>query len=220
MPIPTKAPLMKTNAKELVYDQIREWIIDGTLEPNEWITEAELSSAIDTSRTPVREAMQRLSNDGLVVMQNGLTTRVAPLETQDVAAIYYPLASIEGLAAKLAADRVTSQEIDRLTEIDKGYQRALRRGSLRLEIKRDREFHAAILEIADNGFVTKFANHMYSHVTRFETYFFEQQGHGMTMNERSHANIIAALRAHQPELAAQAMSLDWLETMQKIKASF
>ena len=73
MPIPQNysAPV-KLSAKDRAYNQIQEWIVDGTLVPNEKINDAQLANALGISRTPVREALQLLALQGLVAMKPGV----------------------------------------------------------------------------------------------------------------------------------------------------
>ena len=72
MPIPVKTPLEKQKtAKERIYIQLREWIINGTLQPEEKISDQEISQYFSVSRTPAREAIQMLADQKLVEIYPG-----------------------------------------------------------------------------------------------------------------------------------------------------
>ena len=105
MPIPQNysAPV-KLSAKDRAYNQIQEWIVDGTLVPNEKINDAQLANALGISRTPVREALQLLALQGLVAMKPGVSTYVTELEDGAMGKILPPLSVLQALAAQTAAD--------------------------------------------------------------------------------------------------------------------
>ena len=89
MPIPVKKEsLPRTTAKERIYTTLRQWIIDGTLEPDERLNDVELAQYFAVSRTPVREALQLLREQKLVNVVPSSGTYVAPIDLQDMRYVY------------------------------------------------------------------------------------------------------------------------------------
>jgi DNA-binding GntR family transcriptional regulator len=95
-------------------DLVRAAIIDGTLKPGQHLREADLARELGLSRTPVREALMLLHADGLIELTANRGARVATYERDDLADCYGLRAVIEGYAARRAATRATSGQIDAL----------------------------------------------------------------------------------------------------------
>lgn len=216
MPIPkTKAPARET-AKDRAYTQIREWIISGTLIPGEKLAEEALADAINVSRTPIREALVKLSEDGFVTTATGRVSRVAPITADAAATLYEPIAGVEGVAAKLAATKATTADLAALTALEQDYQRAIAGKDVQAMLHADRQIHLQILTIADNPYLQRFSDLLYGHIQRYETYFFDQLRSSDQMRGTTHEPLLAALKAKNQVAAKQAMETDWLETMTAI----
>jgi DNA-binding GntR family transcriptional regulator len=103
MPLPNSAPKLNRPAvKDEVYAALLEWIVDGTLGPGERVRDKELAEALGVSRTPVREALQRLEDAGLVETSASRWTRVASLDVAQAEQVYPVVWSLETLAVELA----------------------------------------------------------------------------------------------------------------------
>ncbi|WP_318766402.1 GntR family transcriptional regulator [Lactiplantibacillus carotarum] len=213
MPIPAPQPFDKITAKDRAYQKIRDWIIDGTLMPNEKLAETSLATAISVSRTPIREALLKLREDGFVTMVSGKVTRVATLNAEDAATLYEPMAAIEGLAAAQAAEKITAEQLQRLQTANETYQTVLASQSLPAILTADRAVHAAVLAVAANDYETQFSNILYGHLARFENYFFKQRTLEKIHRNQNHDALITALQQHDPQAAREAMTEDWLNTM-------
>ena len=83
MPIPLKTePQVPQTARQRVYSQLKKWIVNGTLTPEEKISDLELANYFSVSRTPVREAMQLLADQRLIQIFPGKESRVAPIDLE------------------------------------------------------------------------------------------------------------------------------------------
>jgi len=100
--------------RELVCENIRQAIIDGTLSPGERLMEIQLADEMGVSRTPVREAIRKLELEGFVVMIPRRGTYVADISIKDITEIYEIRISLDVLAAGLAAERITDEELEKL----------------------------------------------------------------------------------------------------------
>src|SRR5262249_34954451 len=103
MPVPNTAPaIARTCLRDAAYERLRDWILDGTLAPEEPLRDEALAEALGMSRTPVREALQRLTDDGLVVTTATRRSYVSPLSLQQARDTFPMVAALEALAVRLA----------------------------------------------------------------------------------------------------------------------
>lgn len=100
----------KASRASRVYEQLRWDIVHGVLRPNEPLFEAELAERLDVSRTPVRESLQRLAADGLIVLRRR-RWHVYEHTADEVREIYEVRACQEGYAARLACERATDEQL-------------------------------------------------------------------------------------------------------------
>ena len=112
MPIPVrKQAEERLTAKALVYKTLREWIVDGTLQPGEQIFDQEIAKYFSVSRTPVREAMQLLADQKLIEIQPGKESRVATFDYDEIEKSYIMLAELHALALQFAWESLTEEDI-------------------------------------------------------------------------------------------------------------
>jgi DNA-binding GntR family transcriptional regulator len=140
-------------AVDVAYRTLREWILLGRLVAGQSLPEAELAVRLGVSRTPVREAIGRLSAEGLVVMERYRKHVVAEFDEDDRVEIMELKAVIEGRAAARAAMRLDDGQIAQLRDLSNRMERAVReQGDAAQPIfdELNREFHAIIWRAADS----------------------------------------------------------------------
>jgi len=101
----------------LIFDKIREDILNDKYTPGEKIVEAKLAEEIGVSRTPVREALKQLELDGLVENIPNRGVIVKGVSKQDIYDIYTIRIAIEGIAAQWSVERMTEEELRNLEEV-------------------------------------------------------------------------------------------------------
>ena len=107
----------KASLREKVFRVIREGILEGKYKPGEALREATIAKELNVSRTPVREAIRQLELEGLVQSIPNKETVVRGVSEEDVQDIFMIRSRLEGMAARLAAERITSQELEELKEV-------------------------------------------------------------------------------------------------------
>ncbi len=140
-------------AVDVAYRTLREWILQGQLVAGQSLPEAELALKIGVSRTPVREAIGRLSAEGLVVMERYRKHVVAEFNEADRVEIMELKAVIEGRAAARAATRLSDSQVAYLRELSDRMERSVREqgdAAHPLFDELNREFHALIWRAADS----------------------------------------------------------------------
>ena len=136
---------------DAAYQQIRQRILDNVWPPGHRALEQEVALALGMSRTPVREAIMRLRNEGLVevIPRHGL--RVLPVSPTDMREIYQILTALECMAAELLAQRKPSDaELKPLVDASKAMDKALKADDLDAWAAADERFHAHFIELAGN----------------------------------------------------------------------
>ena len=143
MPIPDDAP---TVARSLLRDDVdgrlRDAIVDGTFAPGEQLKDLELAAWLGVSRTPVREALLRLADAGLVVARPGRSTTVSSLDLRAVRDARDVVAAMHEVAVRSAVSRRAANE---------RFADALRRGDVKAAIRADDELHEVPVAAAANA---------------------------------------------------------------------
>jgi DNA-binding GntR family transcriptional regulator len=137
---------------EAAYQQIRRQILDNALPPGFQALEQELALKLGMSRTPVREALIRLQNEGLVEVIPRHGMRVLPVSAADMKEIYEILTSLEAMAAELVARRAPSAaELEPLEHASRDMDRALQKQDLDAWAQADEQFHRSLIELSGNS---------------------------------------------------------------------
>ena len=124
----TATKLEKSLMRDDVYSRLRDWIITGTLEPGEKLRDADLAEQLGISRTPVREALRRLEDEGLIETKQNAWTRVAPVTHELAARIYPILCVLEPLALERALPKLTRADIKTMHRLNGLVRQELKRG--------------------------------------------------------------------------------------------
>lgn len=137
------------------YVHMKALILTNKWAPGFQITEQEAATLLDMSRTPVREAMLQLQQDGLAEVKPRHGLKVLPISPEDMSEIYVILSSLEATAAELAASRKPSeQDLEPMIEAGDEMAQALKVNDLEAWAAADARFHQALLELAANRKLT------------------------------------------------------------------
>jgi DNA-binding GntR family transcriptional regulator len=145
---------------------MREAILDGVLPPSTWLRESEIAEAFSVSRTPVREALRRLADEGLAVKTAHHGTVVAALSLEDVLALYVVREDLEGLAARLAAVRRPDGLVEQLDAINAAMREAADGDDSRELSRLNLDWHRALRTGAANPYLERFLNQVEHAVRR------------------------------------------------------
>ena len=176
------------------YTELRRRIFDNELSPGTQLLEQELAIMLGMSRTPVREAMLRLSHEGLVEVRPRHGMRVLPVSVEDMREIYEILASLEATAVELAVRRgPTTSDLTALDGAVAAMQVALAADDLDGWAAADAQFHRLLADLSGNqrlrGLVAMF--HEQTHRVRLATLRLRPRPLRST---RDHAALVAAIR--------------------------
>lgn len=219
MPIPPTAPKRaRSLAREDVYARLSTWIIDGTLQPGEALRDQAIAAQLGVSRTPVREALRRLEDEGLVETALNRWTRVAPLVGAQAAELYPIVETLEVLALRLAAPAFTPQDLDHLEALDAQLRDALLGRDAQGAAEADTAFHDIWISGAGNSELGQTLQALKRKLRRVELAYF----HTVTSGQVSlgeHAAILEALRAGNTEGAVRALQNNWRGSLGRLQRS-
>jgi DNA-binding GntR family transcriptional regulator len=151
MPIPPHAPVLPRHLlRDDVYRRLRDAIIDGTLAPGERLRDAELAAWLGVSRTPVREALLRLAEAGLVAAKPRSSTTVASLNLREMRDARDVVAAMHQLAVRESVARLTEADVAAMRAANRKFRAAIEKGNVDAAIRADDELHGVPVAVAAN----------------------------------------------------------------------
>ncbi|WP_136517381.1 GntR family transcriptional regulator [Cellulomonas telluris] len=151
MPIPpTDAGVDRSLLRDGVYRCLRNAIVDGTFAPGEQLKDQELAAWLGVSRTPVREALLRLAQGGLVLAQPGRSTVVAPLDVRETRDARDVVAAMHELAAREAVPALSGSDVAAMREANLRFATAVESDDVEAALRADDELHGVLVRLADN----------------------------------------------------------------------
>lgn len=148
MPSNLLGPLVQETTPSLIARQLRRAIGAGELVPGQQLNETELSRTLGVSRGPLREAMQRLTQEGLLISIRNRGVFVIEVTDEDVRDLYLARQAVERTAAALVIDRDPHGAADRLVETVEAMASAIERGDTKALTEADVNFHALLVSLA------------------------------------------------------------------------
>jgi DNA-binding GntR family transcriptional regulator len=196
--------------RDQIYPLVRRMILTGSIKPGDVIDEKAIAAQLNVSRTPVREAVKKLSDENLVevVAQSG--TRAARIDTNEIAEAFLIRRALESESAAQAALRMNQSHVDRLDDILMLHARALERKKYVEAIERDDDFHRYITDISNLPRLWRAIEISKAQLDRCRHMMVPRKGEAEA-TLKMHSLIIKALKSGDPEKAAKAMR-DHLET--------
>ncbi|WP_117237567.1 GntR family transcriptional regulator [Thermus sediminis] len=188
--------------REAVYGHLRGLLLSGRFAPGERLSEPLLAKELGVSRTPVREALMRLAEEGLVELVPGKGARVRVFTPEEVEEVYGARALLEGEAAREAALRATPWELSQLEAALKAIDEAPE-GDYPEQMRRDLEFHRTLVRLSGNKTLYGLYEDLLATLAlvRSAVPMLSQE----EATRREHQAILEALRARDPEGARRAV---------------
>lgn len=185
---------------DFVYESLRDAIADGRIARGERVREEEVARMLGVSRTPVREALQRLQQHGLLTVGTGRGLVVAELSRQQVFELYAMREILEGSAARFAARHGNEAEIEILYRLQRELVEAP--DDARVLVALNRRFHEAIYEAAHNQYLMQTLNSLHNSLALLHSATFRVPNRRKDSDEE-HRRIVAAIERRDPDAAEQ-----------------
>jgi DNA-binding GntR family transcriptional regulator len=201
----TGAPAFATKS-DLAYTRLRELILSGELQPGAVLPQAALAQAIGISTTPLREALRRLKQEGLVDLDAHRDARVRPLDAAEARDLLELRGSLEPLAASLAAERHTEADLTELRAALDGLETLAERPSP-AQLESHHRFHAAIHRASHNALLVEILDTLWGKTDRYRRHGLEAGRSDQERDARAteHRRLFEAVRDGDAEAAADLM---------------
>lgn len=160
--------------KDLVYLELKHKILTGEIVSQTRLMEIDLSEKMNVSRTPIREAIKRLANDGLVKVEPRRGAYVANISIKDMLDVFEVREDMEGFVAQLAAQRINDEEREELRAIATEYEKAIEKAEDKEKIiALDEKFHQFIVKCSGNETLSELVKYVQELSLRFRYLYYE-----------------------------------------------
>ncbi len=212
-------PPARETVSAAVYRQLREAILSARIPMGTRINELELASDWHISRTPIRDALRRLEAEGLVQAVSGRGTAVPMLTRADVEELYTLREGLEGMTARVAAERATPQFLGQLDTLIKTYGGARKKDDLGQLVAVDAALHDAVAQMTQNRRLEHAVQTARLRLHQVHARSFRLKGRaGKTFREM--ATLVAAIRTRNASRAEASMRTHLASLRVDISASF
>jgi DNA-binding GntR family transcriptional regulator len=194
----------QVSLKDVAYQQIREAILTHELSPGQPLPIQQLADRMQMSRTPVREAIRALQAEGLVEVFPSRGTFVSSISVADIRELFEVREAIEGMSARLAAQRRTERDIERLEGIVRSAMHSDGPGHLDEVKSRGAEFHSALAEIAANSRLSAIREDVSLNIDRARLLAYSSPARA-TEAVQEHIEVLEAIRLGNSEQAERVM---------------
>lgn len=190
--------------RDVVFQTLREAILKGDLRPGERLMELQLAAKLGVSRTPIREAIRMLEQEGLAVTIPRKGAEVARMTEKNMEDVLQIREALDDLAVQVACDKMTEQQLKNLTLAMKNFETAIQTGNLSKIVAYDVEFHDIIYESTDNPKLVTLLNNLREQIYRYRVEYLKgKENYPMLIKE--HETILEALKEKNKERVVDAM---------------
>jgi DNA-binding GntR family transcriptional regulator len=208
-------PVGRVLLRDQATDRIREAIVAGELAPGSVIKDAALADRLGLSVAPVRVALARLVDEGLVEAKPQSHTRVTPLVVRQVRDAAVVVRAMHELAAREAAGRVTDDDVAAMRTANERFAAAVAAGDVDAAIAADDDLHGVLLERAGNGAATATVERFTPAVRRLERLRFGAAASHPSVD--LHDRLIAACAAHDVDAAVATTTEIWTALLSELE---
>ncbi len=163
-----KRPIM--TMKHQIYQILKKEICDGNFPPGQWLQEKELAEKLNVSRSPVREALKQLVDEGLAIEYPNKGVFVKEFTVKDIEEIYEVRILLESYAIKNSVKTITTSNIRELMEILHVLTKQYENNDLASYIETDTQLHQYIITLGGNSIVSDIYRRIYSQSQQFRIY--------------------------------------------------
>ncbi|PAD83061.1 GntR family transcriptional regulator [Niallia circulans] len=202
----------RQSLRDQVYEQLKSAIIHLELTPGEKINDKALAEQFGVSRTPVREAIKKLEDEGLIVTSPGSETIVSLIEVDQAMHALTVVAALHALAAKLASITLSSTEVEKMKAINNEFSEALKSEDKYKAIQKDDQFHAVILEASQNPEIVIALERLLPKIRRLELLKFNTIDGKKSIEQ--HQEIIACIEKGNTSLLPTLIKNNWLSLVE------
>lgn len=161
--------------RDVVFNTLRRAILRGELKPGERLMEIQLANKLGVSRTPIREAIRKLELEGLVLMIPRRGAEVAEITEKNMQDVLEVRKALEKLAAELACDRISPEQVVEMRKAAKEFEDILKTGDVTQIAEADVRFHDVICFATDNQRLITLLNNLREQMYRLRVEYLKQK---------------------------------------------
>jgi DNA-binding GntR family transcriptional regulator len=213
-----KEKIERTFVREEAYHKLHSWIVEGTLQPGTQLRDKELAEKMGVSRTPIREALLRLEEEGLVKTKPNSSTQVSPIDFESAFHLYSIVSSLEQLAFSQAFEFITDQSIQKMIKANEQLLKALKKGDLLAALNADIDFHSVYIQVSQNKELEKILTALKHKLKRMDLHYFKtvKEAH---LSYEEHQVIIEAIKKRHLAATLKAIENNWKESFSRFNPS-
>ncbi len=212
----TVEKLKRTFVRDEAYLLLRNWIIDGTLRPEQKLRDKELAEQLGVSRTPIREALLRLEDEGYVQTKPNSYTAVAPINTENIYHLYSILWTLELLAMEQTFPALDDHVLQKMLACNEQLQQAISANDFQLAVAQDEEFHAAYIDCCPNDELRAILEPLRQKLKRVELFYFHKVS-DLEQSVDEHRQIISALQKRDLPALLDSIERNWRQSFIRLQ---
>lgn len=189
--------------RDVVVNTLRQAILTGELKPGERLMEIHLADKLGVSRTPIREAIRKLEQEGLVTMIPRRGAEVAQITEKSMLDVLEVRRALDALCAELACDRISAKDLDALGEACDSFEAAVQDGDAKKITAADVKLHDIIVHATGNDRLIQLVNNLSEQMYRYRfEYIKDASQHEQLAKE--HRIIYESIKNKDRQTAAEA----------------
>lgn len=190
--------------RDVVFNTLREAILKGELKPGERLMELQLASKLGVSRTPIREAIRMLEQEGLAVTIPRKGAEVAKMTEKDMEDVLQIRDALDELAASIACEQITPEEMDELRRTMREFEEYTKTADLKRIAEADVRFHDIIYKATRNPKLENMLNNLREQMYRYRVeYLKDEKNYPILIKE--HSEIVEGLSKKDKNKLTDAM---------------
>lgn len=190
--------------RDVVFNTLREAILRGDLKPGERLMELQLAAKLGVSRTPIREAIRMLEQEGLAVTVPRRGAEVARMTLKDMEDVLEIREALDELAVQLACKKISSEQLEQLRKVKEDFELNTRSNDVKKIAESDVKFHDIIYEATDNPKLVSMLSNLREQVYRYRVEYLKDTN-SYPILIREHEAILEGLQSRDCQKAAKAM---------------
>jgi DNA-binding GntR family transcriptional regulator len=190
--------------RDVVFNTLREAILKGDLKPGERLMELQLASKLGVSRTPIREAIRMLEQEGLAVTTPRKGAEVAKMTLKDMEDVLEIRDALDELAVRIACQKISDEQLKQLEDMKELFEKSTQTGNVKKIAEADVTFHDVIYEATGNPKLVTLLNNLREQIYRYRVeYIKNPDNYPILIAE--HNAIAEGLKNRDKEAATLAM---------------
>lgn len=202
--------------RDVVFNTLREAILKGDLKPGERLMELQLASKLGVSRTPIREAIRMLEQEGLAVTTPRKGAEVAKMTLKDMEDVLEIRDALDELAVRIACQKITDEQLRQLEDMKELFEKSTQTGNVKKIAEADVTFHDVIYEATGNPKLVTLLNNLREQVYRYRVEYIKDPKNYPTLIAE-HEAILESLKNRDVKNAVEAMHVHVANQAEAVK---